>query len=480
MQKKTKTDIVQKALLASRESKCIEFKQLFDPNSARDSCELIKDIVAIANSGGGIIIFGLDSRGIPTRESIEKIANIDPADISNKIGKYIGPEELNFEIRSLEKMGAALVSFIIYGVDVPLVFLRPGTYDSGGGHQHNAFSSGTVYFRHGAKSEPGNTEDVRKVIDRQLEKIRKSWVKNVRKVVQAPNNAQFITVYSNQSSGTSSLNATPIRVVNDPQATPVRLTRDPSQGAGLFLHEELSDGIFDEINNIIDANRALGKGKKHFYLGQPIYYRIYAERHHVTQNEKDISLLLHAALTDFYAPYLFWITLLPTKLVVKSLVDLYLRPRSPQIYNLTRIASLLGLEFCQWLHKKLDAKWKKNSQAPSFYWSFKKILSKFKGNDPRLLAAKMTLVSQIRLEGETFINAGELLENPQRAAKILSKACMSVFEGENTIRSYARDLDYLTYGGAIMQRGDQLSKAIITLIGDKPAGDPQEDMETES
>jgi hypothetical protein len=33
-----------------------------------------------------------------------------------------------------------------------------------------------VYFRHRAKSEPGTSEDIRKVIERQLEFIRKSWI----------------------------------------------------------------------------------------------------------------------------------------------------------------------------------------------------------------------------------------------------------------------------------------------------------------
>ena len=47
--------LIQKALSAKRESKYVEFKQSFDPNSAREWCEIIKDIVAIANSGAGLL-----------------------------------------------------------------------------------------------------------------------------------------------------------------------------------------------------------------------------------------------------------------------------------------------------------------------------------------------------------------------------------------------------------------------------------------
>jgi len=44
-----------------------------------------------------------------------------------------------------------------------------------------------------------------------------------------------------------------------------------------MLHEELSDGLFDEINNVIEANTLLSGGKDAFFLGESIYYRIYAE-----------------------------------------------------------------------------------------------------------------------------------------------------------------------------------------------------------
>ena len=148
------SDIVKRALTAKRESKHVEFKQGFDPNSARGWCELVKDLAAIANSGGGIIIFGLDNYGTPTGESIEAITSIDPADIANKVSRYTGLVDFEFDIRTLEKKGNKLVAFVIQPVSIPLVFEKPGTYDIGGGEQRTAFSVGTVYFRHGAKSKP--------------------------------------------------------------------------------------------------------------------------------------------------------------------------------------------------------------------------------------------------------------------------------------------------------------------------------------
>ena len=51
--------LISKALNAKRESKYIEFKSEFNPDSPQDWCEIIKDIVALANTGGGVIIFGV-------------------------------------------------------------------------------------------------------------------------------------------------------------------------------------------------------------------------------------------------------------------------------------------------------------------------------------------------------------------------------------------------------------------------------------
>ena len=60
-----KRTLIKQATIAKRESKYLEFKECFDINSAQDWCEIIKDIVAIANSGGGILVFGAKSDGTP-------------------------------------------------------------------------------------------------------------------------------------------------------------------------------------------------------------------------------------------------------------------------------------------------------------------------------------------------------------------------------------------------------------------------------
>jgi predicted HTH transcriptional regulator len=78
-------DLEREAQDASAESAAIDFKGRFDLNAKGDWCELIKDIVAMTNSGGGSILFGLDDDGQPTGLDSTEILRCDPADITNKL-----------------------------------------------------------------------------------------------------------------------------------------------------------------------------------------------------------------------------------------------------------------------------------------------------------------------------------------------------------------------------------------------------------
>jgi hypothetical protein len=441
-------DLVSRAIAAHRESKRVEFKQSFDPSSPRELCELAKDMVAIANSGGGVVVFGLDSVGMPTGESTDSVMAIDPADMLNRIAKYTGPVDFEFQTLSLEKEGHRLAAFLIEPVSIPLVFEKPGTYDVGGGKQNSVFSVGTVYFRHGAKSEPGTSDDLRAALERQLEKVRKSWVRGVRKVVQAPVGSQIVAVTPTAGDSKPAV-AAQIRAVNDPNAAPVRLTRDPTAAAGLLVYEEISDGIFDEINNVVDANRVLARGRMAFYLGQPVYYRVYAERHHVNQHQDSTLLLLHSGV-QFYAPALFWSLGLPETFLADILAGLYSRPISPSIHFLTRTAFLLGPEFCAWLLSKWDAKWEHEALPPAFYSTFKRMVSGSSQLDGRLLAARVSPEKTLSMDQDLQIEVKDAFEKPD-----------SVIEGNNDSRGIARSLDYLAYGHEIQQRASAIAEAAI-------------------
>src|SRR5262249_13595828 len=145
---------------ADAESADLDFKAAFDPSAAQDWCELIKDIVAMANSGGGAIVIGVNDDGTPATIDVEKVMAVDPATIADKIKKYTDQHVAAFSLRKGSRGKDSVAVLFVDAVRVPIIFTNPGTYDIGGGKQRTAFAKGTVYFRHGAKSEPGTSEDL--------------------------------------------------------------------------------------------------------------------------------------------------------------------------------------------------------------------------------------------------------------------------------------------------------------------------------
>lgn len=269
--------LVDKALKAKRESKLVDFKTTFDPELAGDWCELVKDIVAMANSGGGVIVIGLDNGGAPSKSDVKPVLDLDHAKFVDKIRKYTGFEFGELEVHEAKKQDETVAVIEIAAVKVPMVFADVGTYAievEGKQKQKTAFSKGTVYFRHGAKSEPGTTEDIRNVIERQLEAIRGEWLDNVRKVVRAPQGSS-VSVFSGEVKESNSPEATPIRLVDDPNAPGYRLidhdTTYPHRQTELVdvVNKMLPEGIGANTYDILAVRRVHGIDDDPRYCHKP-------------------------------------------------------------------------------------------------------------------------------------------------------------------------------------------------------------------
>lgn len=204
------------AINGGTESESIEFKASLDLQSTAEWLEIVKDIVALANSGGGSVVFGVADSGELSTFDCSTLYSSDPAVLTDKINKYTGQQFHSFEFVKLPTDARALFAIVVSGVTFPVVFSKPGTYDIGGGRQKTAFSAGTVYFRHGAKSEPGNSEDLRRFVERRVEEIRRSWLDGIAKVVEAPNGSEVKIVPPGGDDST----AQGIRLVADPSAPP--------------------------------------------------------------------------------------------------------------------------------------------------------------------------------------------------------------------------------------------------------------------
>jgi hypothetical protein len=245
----SRAKLLARAENAKRESKHVEFKSDFDPTSSGMWCELLKDMVAFANSGGGAIVFGLKNDGFPSSMNKEAILAIDLADIANKIRRYTDHEFSDIEIVEIERGGIRLAAFLVSGSNVPMIFTKPGTYETEPAKQKTAFSQGTIYFRHGAKSEPGHREDLVRWLDREIERVRKNWIGGIRKVVEAPA-GHVINVVSSPTDFTTDSPAKGLAVTAQISADPgsVRVVPQNAEGIWPYRQKELLKKVNKQIH----------------------------------------------------------------------------------------------------------------------------------------------------------------------------------------------------------------------------------------
>jgi hypothetical protein len=218
--------LVAAALEARAESTSLDFKGAFDPGSKGEWLEVLKDIAAFANSGGGVLLFGVDNDGKPTGMDCQPILDFDIARIGDKLRKYTGANVSELVLFGCERDGQRIGGLYVGPVDVPLVFITDGRYENAAGDERFAFRTGTTYFRHGAKSEPGTSDDLRQFLDRRIEVMRTSWLSGIRQVVEAPAGTEFRVVASGAIE--QSNDERKVRVVAGGEAMPC-VTLDPDK-----------------------------------------------------------------------------------------------------------------------------------------------------------------------------------------------------------------------------------------------------------
>lgn len=217
---------------SENESAQIDFKSEFDTDSKKDWCEILKDIVAMANTRGGIIIVGVADDGQPSGSDLSKLSRIDPAKVTDKIASYTDVQFGDIRVVTVDRSGQRFPAIVVGRAATPLIFSSPGTYAVPGDKvkQTSAFTPGIVYVRHGAKSEPGTYDDLRQFIERRVElrikQVAKRWRKGIRKVVTAPAGHEVQVVPPH------------MKLVPEADANEVRLVNDDKAPAARFLNPD--------------------------------------------------------------------------------------------------------------------------------------------------------------------------------------------------------------------------------------------------
>lgn len=261
------TIALERALQANQESQTLDFKSSLNVESKGEWLELIKDMIAMANSGGGIILVGLHDDGSPSGSNITQILNVDPADVTNKIFAYTSQHFSEFRISAGYKEGSEIAAIEVDGVAVPIVFNKVGNYQGQNEKPKSAFSSGSVYFRHGAKSEPCTSEDLKQFLEREIERIKQSWLGGIRKVVEAPDYSQILVIPPTTQAEVEGS----FRPTDNPDAPEIRLSEAAALDMYPLTYRELTNELFSRYKNFVE-NRKYHNLRKSL-MEKPMYSR---------------------------------------------------------------------------------------------------------------------------------------------------------------------------------------------------------------
>lgn len=167
--------------------------------------QLIVDIAALANSGGGVVV-------------VEPDLEVDLGDVSRRLGGFDA-----FDVEEVVRDGRTAEAIVVGPTDeAPLLVDEQ------------------AYFRHGSKSRPATAEDLRKFLERRLDLIRRQWLKSIREVLTSRDGARVHVVQTEEADehGVPTL----IRLSDDPNA-PLYGRLDPDR-----THPYRQTEVVAEIN----------------------------------------------------------------------------------------------------------------------------------------------------------------------------------------------------------------------------------------
>lgn len=216
-----KESLLRLASVEKNENEYLDFKREFTPEKkAAFWVDIVKDIVAFANSSGGVLVFGVEDDGSRSAHDCSLLLDLDQATLVDQVRKYTDVNHRGLHICEVDRGGVNYPCIVVEPALIPLVFTKVGSYETEPGKQKTVFSVGTIYVRHGTKCEPCNRSDIQNWISAELARQREQWLGNIRKVVEADPGSTVVVL-----SASSLPTASPVRLTSDPTAPVVRLQK---------------------------------------------------------------------------------------------------------------------------------------------------------------------------------------------------------------------------------------------------------------
>jgi hypothetical protein len=237
--------------MAHDENGVLERKVDYDPSNPSSRLQLVKEIVAMANSHGGTIRIGESDDGRCPGVDDERASALDPARVCDLVDSFIAPEhlELTHQTGPSDEPGRVVVEIVVPAHPrPPLVFTKDGNYRSRNDRQEYAFRRGDVYVRKGTKAERATRADFLTWTNDAVERERERWRSRMSLVAELPPDAEL-----SFTTGNDVPQDEPVAILN--RAVPI-WKRDPSK---LLSGQELATLLLarDGLEPAVDGQRLI-------------------------------------------------------------------------------------------------------------------------------------------------------------------------------------------------------------------------------
>jgi hypothetical protein len=222
---------VDRALTATRQSAKVSFLPSLDVDEPTDWQALAREVAALANSGGGAVVVGVDPRGATSGWDAAPLLHLAAATVADRLREWVDGDGLAaVDVVEGERSGASVAV-----VTVPAAGASP------------LVVGGAVPVRHGARTEPARAVDLQRIVSREVRRVRREWLADVNRITHAPPGSQVV-VQAAAEPAPVTIVGEEFRVVDDPKA--------PAVGRTDFDRTH----PFREVEVVRLVNEALGTG----------------------------------------------------------------------------------------------------------------------------------------------------------------------------------------------------------------------------
>lgn len=222
-----------RAVPASSTAECVHFDQKrgFAPGP-REWAELAKDVASMANSGGGVLLFGIEDDGTRVGLDTSLLGLLDPAKVVDQLRRKAPAAAVASTYHEVSYYRKTYGALVVQPLRVPLVFDTEWGYNDDTGRHRIVIHPGVLYVRTPGKSAPALQSDLREVWQRSVDIASEQLMARIERVASLPPDSELI-VTADEPPGRGYV------LVSSGEGRPVQITDDPETPA-VALREVLS------------------------------------------------------------------------------------------------------------------------------------------------------------------------------------------------------------------------------------------------